>query len=116
MTDGITGIGSSNTATQMRMVLSKKLDASGDGVIDKTEIRAALEAGKGASTVGHKGASLSYPASSPANYQIPAHDAKEAAGSASDQPTGVSHVLKNYLAQCGQAAQQQTIQGFATVV
>ena len=116
MIDGISSIGGSNTASQIRSALFKKLDASGDGVIDKTEIMAALKAGKRTSAVGNKGASLSESASSFANYPVPVNDAKGAAGSASDQTNAVNSVLKNYFAQCGQAAQQQTVQGFTTVV
>ncbi len=116
MIDGIGSIGSSGTASQVRIALFKKLDASGDGVIDKTEMTAALKTGKRTSAVGNKGASLSGSASSFANYPVPANEAKGAAGLASDRTNSVNNVLKNYFAQCGQAAQQQTVQGFATVV
>ena len=55
MIDGITNIGSSTTASQIRMALFKKLDTNGDGVIDKAEMKAALESGRKKSTVGNKG-------------------------------------------------------------
>ena len=59
MIDGITNTGSSTTASQIRMALFRKLDTNGDGVIDKAEIKAALESGRKTSALGNKGASLS---------------------------------------------------------
>ena len=46
MIDGITSVGSSTTVSQIRMALFKKLDTNGDGMIDKTEIKAVLETGQ----------------------------------------------------------------------
>jgi Ca2+-binding EF-hand superfamily protein len=150
MIDGITSIGSSTTASQLRRALFKKLDTNGDGVIDKAEVKAALESGKKTSAAGSKGASLdqvfakldtnndgvisqsefdaalskaqgsagaylSGTTSSLVNDPVAANGAS-AAGSASAQTGGVNNVLKNYLAQCGQFARQQTGQGFTTVV
>ena len=57
MIDGITSIGSSTAASQIRMALFRKLDANGDGVVDKAEMKAALESGRKTSAVGKKGAS-----------------------------------------------------------
>ena len=48
----------SNTVSQIRQALFRKLDTNGDGVIDKTEMKAALEGGRKTSAVGSKGASL----------------------------------------------------------
>jgi len=115
MIDGITSIGSSTTASQLRMALSRKLDANKSGVIDKAELKAALERGKKTSAVGNKGASLPGTTSSPVNHPVAANGAN-GAGSASAKTGGVNNVLKNYLAQCGQFARQQTGQGFTTVV
>jgi hypothetical protein len=136
----------------MRLTLSKKLDAGGDGVVDKTEMMATLQSGRKTAAVGNKGgspgqvfakidtnndgvisqseldaalskaqdsagASLSGSTSSPVNDPAPANGAKGAAGSASGQTRAVNNVLKNYLAQCGQAAgQQQAGLGFTAVV
>ncbi len=57
MIDGIAGIGS-NTVSQIRQALFRKLDTNGDGVIDKTEMKAALQSGKKVSAAGNKDASL----------------------------------------------------------
>ncbi len=58
MTYGIAGIGSSDTASQIRMAMFKKLDTNGDGVIDKSEVKAALETGQKTSATGKKGATM----------------------------------------------------------
>jgi Ca2+-binding EF-hand superfamily protein len=57
MVDGIAGVGS-NTVSQIRQALFRKLDTNGDGVIDKTEMKAALQGGKKTSATGNQGASL----------------------------------------------------------
>ncbi len=58
MINGIGSMGSSSSVSQIRMALFKKLDTNGDGVIDKTEMKAALATGKKSSAVGKNGASL----------------------------------------------------------
>jgi Ca2+-binding EF-hand superfamily protein len=46
MISGISGTGGISTALQIRQALFNRLDANGDGVIDKAEIEAALQSGK----------------------------------------------------------------------
>jgi hypothetical protein len=43
MVQGVGSAGSTLGTSQVRQALFKKMDANGDGVIDKTELRAALE-------------------------------------------------------------------------
>jgi hypothetical protein len=116
MIEGITSIGSSTTASQIRQALGNKLDASGDGVVDKAEIEAALESGRKTSAAGKQGTSLPGTTSSPVTHAAAAHGKNRTAGSASAQTGAVNSVLKNYLDQCEPSARPQMGQGFTTVV
>ena len=55
MISGVSSIGGMSSA-QIRQAFFNKLDVNGDGVIDKAEIRAALESGKKTPAGGNNGA------------------------------------------------------------